>query len=143
MRLVCWVVTESRLNINFRCFGVLVRLIGYKTRRCNGRYTEEEAQQIVDPYTGLFLCQECFLNYENDPVMSQKKEEYTLQLVDNAKDLKLAVDNIRRVNVQLSGKMVGSQQLRAGVYDLLQKVRGKGKDPITSNLPSESEYVLW
>jgi hypothetical protein len=113
--------------------------IGYKIRRCNGRYTEEEAQHIVDPVTGLFLCQECFLNYENDPVMSEKKEEYTLQLVDNAKDLKLAVDNIRRVNVQLSGKMVGSQQLRAGVYDLLQKVRGKGKDPITSNLPSESE----
>jgi hypothetical protein len=81
------------------------------------------------------------LNFENDPVMSQKREEYTLQLVDNAKDLKLAVDNIRRVNVQLSGKMVGSQQLRAGVYDLLQKVRGKGKDPITSNLPSESEYT--
>ncbi|KAG7362234.1 TFIIE alpha subunit [Nitzschia inconspicua] len=111
---------------------------GYKTRRCNGRYTEEEAQQIVDPESGLFLCQECFLNFENDPVMSQKKEDYALQLVDNAKDLKLAVDNIRRVNVQLSAKMVGSQQLRAGVYDLLQKVRGKGKDPITSNLPSEN-----
>ena len=42
------------------------------------------------------------------------------------------------VNVQLSGKMIGSQQLRAGVYDLLQKVRGKGKAPITSNLPSEN-----
>jgi len=111
---------------------------GYKNRRCNGRYTEEEAQQIVDSEAGLFLCQECFLNFENDPVMSEKKDTYTLQLVDNSKDLKLAIDNIRRVNVQLSGKMIGSQQLRAGIYDLLQKVRGKGKDPITSNLPSEN-----
>lgn len=34
--------------------------------------------------------------------------------------------------------MIGIQQLRAGVYDLLQKVRGKGKAPITSNLPSEN-----
>ena len=42
------------------------------------------------------------------------------------------------VNVQLSGKTVGSQQLRAGIYDLIQKVRGKGKAPITSNLPSEN-----
>ena len=112
---------------------------GYKIRRCNGRYTEEEAQQIIDPATGLFLCQECYLNFQNDPIMSEKKEEYTLQLIDNTKDLKLAIDNKRRVNVQLAGKMIGSQQLRAGVYDLLQKVRGKGKDPITSNLPSESE----
>ncbi|KAL3905595.1 MAG: hypothetical protein SGARI_004384 [Bacillariaceae sp.] len=102
--------------------------------------TKEEAQQVIDPETGLFLCQECYLNFQNDPVMSEKKEEYTLQLIDNTKDLKLAIDNMRRVNVQLSGKMIGSQQLRAGVYDLLQKVRGKGKDPITSNLPSESEY---
>ena len=42
------------------------------------------------------------------------------------------------VNVQLSGKMIGGQQLRAGIYDLIQKVRGKGKAPITSNLPSEN-----
>jgi hypothetical protein len=73
--------------------------------------------------------------------MSAQKSTYTLQLVDNTKDLKLAIDNIRRVNVQLSGKMIGSQQLRAGIYDLLQKVRGKGKDPITSNLPSESKCM--
>jgi len=31
--------------------------------------------------------------------------------------------------------------LRAGIYDLIQKVRGKGKAPITSNLPSEN-YAL-
>jgi len=110
---------------------------GYNIRRCNGRYTEKEAQQMVDMNTGVFLCQECFLNYQNDP-NGPKVDTYTLQLVDNADDLRLAVDNIRRVNVQLSGKMIGSQQLRAGVYDLLQKVRGKGKAPITSNLPSEN-----
>ncbi|MGK3739158.1 MAG: transcription initiation factor IIE alpha subunit [Bacillariaceae sp.] len=110
---------------------------GHDLRRCNGRYTEEEAQQMIDINTGVFLCQECYLNYQNDP-NGPKADTYTLRLVDNADDLRLAVDNIRRVNVQLSGKMIGSQQLRAGVYDLLQKVRGKGKAPITSNLPSEN-----
>jgi len=63
---------------------------------------------------------------------------YTLQLVDNTKDLRQAVDNLRRVNVQLSAKFIGNHQMRAGIYDLLQKVRGKGKAPITSNLPSEN-----
>ena len=29
----------------------------YKDKRCNGRYTEEEAQTVVDPSSGLFLCQ--------------------------------------------------------------------------------------
>jgi len=48
------------------------------------------------------------------------------------------MDNMRRVTVQLSGKMIGNTQLQPGVYDLLQKVRGKGKEPITSNLPSEN-----
>lgn len=110
---------------------------GYDQRRCNGRYTEEEAQQMVDINSGVFLCQECFLNYQNDP-NGPEVDTYTLRLVDNADDLRLAVDNIRRVNVQLSGKMIGSQQLRAGIYDLISKVRGKGKAPITSNLPSEN-----
>jgi transcription initiation factor IIE alpha subunit len=110
---------------------------GYKEKRCNGRYTEEEAQQILDHTTGLFLCQECYLNYEADP-NAPAKNTYTLQLVDNTRDLRLAMDNMRRVTVQLSGKMIGNQQLRAGIYDLIQKVRGKGKPPITSNLPSEN-----
>jgi hypothetical protein len=77
------------------------------------------------------------MKYENDP-NAPDASSYTLQLVDNAKDLKLAMDNLRRVNVQLSSKFIGSQQLRPGIYDLLQKVRGKGKAPITSNLPSEN-----
>lgn len=110
---------------------------GYKNKRCNGRYTEEEAQQVVDPSTGLFLCQECYLNFEADP-NAPNTDAYTLQLVDNSRHLKEAVDNLRRVTVQLSGKTIGNHQLRAGIYDLLQKVRGKGKDPITSNLPSEN-----
>lgn len=110
---------------------------GYKQKRCNGRYTEEEAQQVVDHTTGLFLCQECSMNYEADP-NAPPKEAYTLQLVDNSRHLKEAVDNLRRVTVQLSGKTIGNHQLRAGIYDLLQKVRGKGKSPITSNLPSEN-----
>jgi transcription initiation factor IIE alpha subunit len=110
---------------------------GYKDKRCNGRYTEEEAQQIVDTNSGLFLCQECFLKHEADP-NAPTKDTYTLRLVDNQKDLRLAMDHMRRVTVQLSGKTIGNQQLRAGVYDLLQKVRGKGKSPITSNLPSEN-----
>jgi transcription initiation factor IIE alpha subunit len=110
---------------------------GYKDRRCNGRYTEEEAQQVVDSETGLFLCQECFTTYENDP-NPPKIETYTLRLIDNTKDLRLAVDNLRRVSVQLSAKFIGNQQMRPGIYDLLQKVRGKGKAPITSNFPSEN-----
>eukprot|EP00538_Stauroneis_constricta_P002309 CAMPEP_0119557752 /NCGR_PEP_ID=MMETSP1352-20130426/9308_1 /TAXON_ID=265584 /ORGANISM="Stauroneis constricta, Strain CCMP1120" /LENGTH=487 /DNA_ID=CAMNT_0007604893 /DNA_START=419 /DNA_END=1882 /DNA_ORIENTATION=- len=110
---------------------------GYSTKRCNGRYTEQEAQQVLDPETTCFLCQECYLRYDADP-NAPSKETYTLALVDNAKDLKRAVDHIRRLNVQLSGKMIGNQQLRPSIYDLLQKVRGKGKGPITSNLPSEN-----
>eukprot|EP00980_Cylindrotheca_fusiformis_P011309 scaffold2605_cov136-Cylindrotheca_fusiformis.AAC.1 len=113
---------------------------GYKDKRCNGRYTEEEAQQMVDLESGMFLCQECFMQYEADP-NAPPKSTYTLQLVDNTKDLRLAMDNMRRVTVQLSGKMIGNTQLRTGIYDLLQKVRGKGKSPITSNLPSEN-YAL-
>jgi transcription initiation factor IIE alpha subunit len=111
---------------------------GYKDRRCNGRYTEEEAQQTVDLNTGLFLCQECSNAYENDP-NPPSMETYTLRLVDNTKDLRLAVDNLRRMGVQLSSKFIGNQQIRPGIYDLLQKIRGgKGKAPITSNFPSEN-----
>lgn len=109
----------------------------YKEKRCNGRYTEEEAQTVVDPNSGLFLCQECALAFENS-VDPPAKETYTLKLVDNAQDLKLAIDNKRRFNVQLSGKMIGSEQIRPSIYDLAQKVRVKGKGPLTSNLPSEN-----
>ena len=110
---------------------------GYKEKRCNGRYTEEEAQQVLDMSTGLFLCQECARNYENDP-NAPPLETYTLQLVDNTRELKQAIDNLRRLNVQCSAKFIGNYQMRPGIYDLLQKVRGKGKAPITSNLPSEN-----
>ena len=85
---------------------------GYSTKQCNGRYTEIEAQQIIDENTGLFLCPECVTAHAANP-NPPPKDTYTLQLIDNAKDLKLAVDNMRRLNVQLSGKMIGNQQLRA------------------------------
>jgi transcription initiation factor IIE alpha subunit len=115
---------------------------GYKDRRCNGRYTEEEAQQTVDTNTGLFVCQECYKTYENDP-NPPALETYTLRLIDNTKDLRVAMDNLRRLSVQLSAKFIGNQQIRPGIYDLLQKVRGGGtksgpKAPITSNYPSEN-----
>jgi transcription initiation factor TFIIE subunit alpha len=110
---------------------------GYKMKRCNGQYTEEEAQQVVDAQTGLFLCHECFRMYENDPG-APSIDTYTLKLVDNRTALREAVDNLRRLNVQLSAKFIGNTQLRSGIYDLLQKVRGSGKSPITSNLPSEN-----
>lgn len=109
---------------------------GYKIKRCNGRYTEEEAQQELDPTSGMFLCRECSMLFRNDP-NKPSIETYTLELVDNAKELKQALDNLRRVNVQLSAKYIGNDQLRAGIYDLVQKVRVKGKT-ITSNLPSEN-----
>lgn len=120
---------------------------GYKDRRCNGRYTEEEAQQTVDTNTGLFACQECCKTYENDP-NPPSLETYTLRLIDNTKDLRVAMDNLRRLSVQLSAKFIGNQQIRPGIYDLLQKVRGGvssgggtksgPKAPITSNFPSEN-----
>ena len=120
---------------------------GYKDRRCNGRYTEEEAQQTVDTNTGLFVCQECCKTYENDP-SPPPLETYTLRLIDNTKDLRIAMDRLRRLSVQLSAKFIGNQQIRPGIYDLLQKVRGgvssgggskRGpKAPITNNYPSEN-----
>ncbi len=110
---------------------------GYKTRECNGRYTEIEAQQVVDPETGLFLCQECVMANEANPD-PPPMESYTLGLVDSTKYLKEAMDQMRRVNVQLRAKMIGNQQLRAGIYDLIQKVRSKTTEPLTSNLPSEN-----
>lgn len=114
---------------------------GYKKKVCNGRYTETEAQQIVDyDDTGLFLCQECVTMHVNNPE-PPLKSTYTLQLVDNTKDLKLAMDNMRRVSAQLSAKMNGNYQLRPGIYDLLQKVRAKGQGPLSNNLPSENRAL--
>ena len=112
---------------------------GYKSKTCNGRYNETDAQQMVDPETGLFLCRECVRAYTNHPNPPDKRE-YTLKLVDNQKELKSAMDNMRRVRVQLSSKVdMQSQPLRQGIFDLLQKVRSiKGAEPITSNLPSEN-----
>jgi len=116
---------------------------GYSKKVCNGRYTETEAQQVVDN-TGLFLCQECVNLHQNNPD-PPPKSSYTLELVDNTKDLKLAMDNMRRVSAQLSAKMVGNYQLRPGIYDLIQKVRGKGtqtqKGPLSNNLPSENRAL--
>lgn len=112
---------------------------GYKRRLCNGRYTETEAQQMVDYSTGLFLCQECYKRHENNPD-PPSIDTYTLQLVDNTKDLNAAMDNIRRLNTQLSAKRIGNQQLRVGIYDLMQKVRSQ-KGPLSSNLPSENRAM--
>jgi len=97
---------------------------GYTTKTCNGRFTETEAQQIVDYETGLFLCQECTNAHAANPD-PPPKDTYTLQLQDNTRVLRQAMDHIRRVNVQFSNKMVGNQQMRMGMYDLIQKVRSK------------------
>ena len=123
---------QARSNSYYACPG-----FHSKPPRCNGKYDETEAQQIVDPSTGLFLCHECITTYENDP-SAPPVETYTLRLIDNKKDLRAAMDNMRRVNVQLSSKTIGSRQLRESIYDLLQKVRDKGKGPLSSNLPSEN-----
>jgi transcription initiation factor IIE alpha subunit len=112
---------------------------GYKRGLCSGRYTETEAQQMVDYTSGLFLCRECFKRHENNPD-PPSMDSYTLQLVDNTKDLNAAMDNIRRLNSQLSAKRIGNQQLRAGIYDLMQKVRTQ-KGPLSSNLPSENRAM--
>jgi hypothetical protein len=113
---------------------------GYKTKTCNGCYTETEAQQVLDYESGLFLCQECMNAHAANPD-PPPKETYTLQLVDNTKVLRQAMDHIRRVKVQFSSKLVGNQQMRQGIYDLIQKVRIKGAGPLTSNLPSENRMM--
>jgi len=112
---------------------------GYRTKDCNGRYTETEAQQVVDQDTGLFLCQECCQTHMNNPD-PPPSSTYTLTLVDNTKDLKASMDNARRLKSQLSAKMSGNKQLRVGIYDLLQKVR-ESKGPLSSNLPSENRAL--
>jgi transcription initiation factor IIE alpha subunit len=129
---------------------------GYSKKTCNGRYTETEAQQVLDHETGFFLCQECRNAHAANPD-PPPKETYTLQLVDNTKALRLAMDNIRRVDVQFSSKMINNQQMRMGIYDLMKKVRTKvasgaafsaatgGTDAssriLTSNLPSENRML--
>ena len=113
---------------------------GYKNKTCNGRYTETEAQQVLDHESGLFLCLECRNAHAANPD-PPPKDTYTLQLVDNTKALRLAMDNIRRVDVQFRSKMIQNQQMRAGIYDLMQKVRIKGAGPLTSNLPSENRML--
>ena len=135
---------------------------GYTKKTCNGRYTETEAQQVLDYETGLFLCQECRNAHADNPD-PPLKDTYTLQLVDNTKALRQAMDHIRRVDVQFSSKMILNQQMRMGVYDLMQKVRMKGaasaassnnnntngsgggigssRIPLTSNLPSENRML--
>jgi len=117
---------------------------GYEKKTCNGRYTETEAQMIVDAGTGLFLCRECYAAHEANPD-PPGRETYTLRLVDNTRDLRRAVDHMRRVNAQLSAKTAGAdgagghqQVLRPGIYDLLQKARTRGSGPLTANLPSEN-----
>lgn len=124
---------QARSNSYYMCPG-----FNAVPARCNGKYNETQAQSIVDISTGLFLCQECVETFENDP-NAPPKSTYTLQLIDNKKDLKAAVDNMRRVNVQLSSKTIGSNRIRESIFDLLQKVRGGRKNgPLSSNLPSEN-----
>lgn len=109
---------------------------GYKSKRCNGKYNEIEAtshQHLVDYNTGLFLCYECYHMYHNDP-NAPSTSSYTLTLVDNTKELKNAMDQLRRFNIQLSSKLIGNIQLRPSIYDLLQKVRNtKGNTNTTTN----------
>ena len=66
------------------------------------------------------------------------KDTYTLELVNNRTALKQAMDHIQRVNVQMTAKMTGNQQMRNGVYDLIQNVSQKGGGQLTSNLPLEN-----
>lgn len=117
----------------------IYRCPGYDSKDCNGRYTEIEAQQVVDPETGLFLCQECYKAHLANPD-PPPRSSYTLKIVDNSEALRQASSNLRRVKSQLSTKMIGKQQLRMGIYDLLQKVRGvtSVSGPLPSNLPSEN-----
>ena len=108
----------------------------YRKKVCNGTYSELEAQQVLDYETGLFLCQECVKQFANHPE-PPPKSSYTLEVIDSSKELKLAMENAKRINDQFSSRRVGNMQLRYGIYDLLQKIR-KTKGPLSSNLPSEN-----
>lgn len=114
---------------------------GYKTGVCNGKYTETEAQNVVDPNTGLFLCHECAHAHQCNPY-PPPIETYILTLVDNSKHLKKAMDISRRVHAQFSAKRIGNVQLRTGIYDLLHKVANdRSAGPLSSNLPSENRAM--
>ncbi|KAL7527425.1 hypothetical protein ACHAWF_002172 [Thalassiosira exigua] len=70
---------------------------GYKSKLCNGKYSETDAQRVVDPETRLFLCRECVRAYANHPTPPDRSEY-------NQRELKGAVDDLRRVRAQLSSK---------------------------------------
>jgi hypothetical protein len=133
----CLTVSFSPLSCNSNC-RTLHKTPTWRGAK-TGKFTEEEAQQVVDQETNDFLCIYCYNNYKHD--QSMPRTDYTLTLLDNTKELKIAKNNLRRFEVQMKGKMIGDQQLRPGIFELLRKTRGKGKEPITSNLPSEN-YAL-
>jgi hypothetical protein len=116
---------------------------GYKTRMCNGRYNESDAQSIVDDESGLFLCRECVATYSRHP-SPPSKSEYTLRLLDNRSEVNRAIEDMRRVRVQFSSKIdVDGIALRQGIFDLIQRVRsatrgGTNNEPLSTNLPSEN-----
>lgn len=127
---------------------------GYTTKACNGKYTESEAQQVVDYESGLFLCRECCRAYSNHPAPPGKKE-YTLLLLDNTYEINKAMNDMRRVRVQLGSKTTsilvgdggrgeddGQGQatttttrllLRHGIFDLLQKLRSSTSNNNNNN----------
>mmetsp|Transcript_6679 Transcript_6679/g.9889 ORF Transcript_6679/g.9889 Transcript_6679/m.9889 type:complete len:453 (-) Transcript_6679:249-1607(-) len=112
----------------------------YTKNVCNGTYSELEAQQVLDFDTGMFLCQECAKAFANHPD-PPPKSSYTLEVVDSSADLKKAMETMKRINEQFSSQRVGNQQLRLGIFELLQKLRKGAKGPLSSNLPSEN-YAL-
>lgn len=114
---------------------------GYKSGICNGRYTESEAQNLVDLSSGLFLCYECSKAHQFNPSPPPIKT-YTLTLLDNSDHLKKVLDDSRRVHTQLSTERIGNFQLRAGIYDLLHKVFGdRSAGPLSSNLPTDNRTM--
>jgi hypothetical protein len=114
--------------------------------KSSSKYTQSEAQQIVDNGTGLFLCHECCRTYSNHP-SPPSKTEYTLKLLDNTYEINKAMNDMRRVRVQLSSKTLmlgggggsgGQAQattivLRPGIFDLLQKVRSSTNSNNSNN----------
>jgi transcription initiation factor IIE alpha subunit len=114
---------------------------GWKMKRCNGHYTEQELQyQSIDSETGLFLCVECHSMYEDNPEGPSKKE-CALESVDKTSLVKSIEGKLRRLDVQMSPKWIDTtQRLRPGVYDLIQRAKGLCRDgnPIPSNLPSDN-----
>lgn len=109
----------------------------YDCPTCKSRWTENEAQDCPShEKTSAFLCRECYEQHKYNPDPPDIGT-YTLALVDNSNKKSEAELALRRINVQMSEKTIGTDTLRRGIFNLLRDIRSSGI-VVPSNLPSEN-----